>query len=194
MPRIKYKPQNIEIMKILRTNSADYKVVVNQDGTLNITNLTKNNAAIPNAGAFIVSMGGIEGVLNRCKDMTEQQYAEGLAKRKLQKEESIKKAAERRIETERLLKAEYDTAFSGNVTETNIENITILLRYLNSMNWGAWRFPKMTIGYTCNQYDCDGRWATTIKLDRPIEIDGVMVDRFQTGVPVGHLTKYHRIR
>ncbi len=181
-------------MKILRTNSADYKVIVNQDGTLNITNLTKNNATIPNAGAFIVSMGGIEGVLNRCKDMTEQQYAEDLTQRKLQKEESIKEDDERRIETERLLKAEYDTAFSGNVTETNIENITILLCYLNSMNWGTWSLPKMTIGYTCNQYDCDGRTATTITLDRPIEIDGAMVDRFQAGAPIGHLTKYYRVR
>lgn len=58
-------------MKILKTNSTDYRVEVNEDGTLLITNLRKNNEPIQNAGAFIVSMGGIESILNKCEDMTE---------------------------------------------------------------------------------------------------------------------------
>ena len=45
-------------MKILKTNKTDYKVVVNQDGTLAITDLRKSNTPIQNPGALIVSMGG----------------------------------------------------------------------------------------------------------------------------------------
>ena len=37
-------------MKILRTNKTDYKVVENQDGTLTITDLRKNNEPIKNPG------------------------------------------------------------------------------------------------------------------------------------------------
>ena len=51
----------------------------------------------------------------------------------------------------------------------------------------------MTIGYTCNQYDCDGKTATTIKLDRPIEYYGEQVSQFQHGAPSGHLRNYRRI-
>lgn len=55
------------------------------------------------------------------------------------------------------------------------------------------RCKEMSIGYQCNQYDCDGRQATTIKLDTPIQYNGEMVYQFQTGAPRGHLNKYHRI-
>ena len=51
----------------------------------------------------------------------------------------------------------------------------------------------MTIGYQCNQYDCDGKMATTIKLDEPIMVAGEMGTMFQYGAPRGHLTKYERI-
>uniref|UniRef100_A0AB33J1E9 Uncharacterized protein n=1 Tax=Prevotella sp. GTC17254 TaxID=3236794 RepID=A0AB33J1E9_9BACT len=168
-------------MKILKTNSAEYKVTVNEDGTLNITNLCKNNAPIQNAGVFIQSMGGMESVLHKCKEMTEEQYAEELSERKRQREAAAKRAAEREFEREQQIKAEYDAAFSGEVTETTIENVTILLNYLNSMNWGVWKLPKMTIGYKCCQYNCDGRLATTITLDRPINYDGEMLRKFIVG-------------
>lgn len=76
---------------------------------------------------------------------------------------------------------------------TTYENIGIVLRYLNTSNCGGWKLPAMTIGYSCNQYDCDGKQASTMTLDNPIEIDGEMVDKFVVGAPLGHLTKYHRV-
>lgn len=181
-------------MKIFKTNSTDYRVEVNEDGTLLITNLRKKNEPIQNAGAFIVSMGGIESILNKCEDMTEEQYAEQLAEYKQEKETVAKIAAERIVRQEHKIKAEYDAAFSAEVTEATVENVTILLRYLNSINWGAWELPKMTIGYTCNQYDCDGRQATTITLDKPIKYGDEMLRKFVVGGGPRHLVHYTQLR
>ena len=181
-------------MKNLKTNSTDYRVEVNEDGTLLITNLRKNNEPIQNAGAFIVSMGGIESILNKCEDMTEEQYAEQLAEYKQEKETVAKIAAERIVRQEHKIKAEYDAAFSAEVTEATVENVTILLRYLNSINWGAWELPKMTIGYICNQYDCDGRQATTITLDKPIKYGDEMLRKFVVGGGPRHLVHYTQLR
>ena len=52
----------------------------------------------------------------------------------------------------------------------------------------------MTIGYSCTQYDCDGKQATTIKLDEPIEYDGKFLSKFEVGAPHRHLMKYQKIR
>lgn len=88
---------------------------------------------------------------------------------------------------------EYHAVFNGDTVETTVENIRTLLRYLNDINWGVWQLPSMTIGYSCHQYDCDGKTATTIKLDRPIEYRGEKVTKFQYGAPSGHLRDYCRI-
>lgn len=126
--------------------------------------------------------------------MTEEQYAEQLAEYKQEKETVAKIAAERIVRQEHKIKAEYDAAFSAEVTETTVENVTILLRYLNSINWGAWELPKMTIGYICNQYDCDGRQATTITLDKPIKYGDEMLRKFVVGGGPRHLVHYTQLR
>ena len=82
----------------------------------------------------------------------------------------------------------------GGVLESNSGNIYLLLEYLNTQNWGGWELPKMTIGYSCAQYDCDGKQATTIKLDEPIEYDGKFLSKFEVGAPHRHLMKYQKIR
>lgn len=82
----------------------------------------------------------------------------------------------------------------GGVLESNFANIYLLLEYLNTQNWGGWELPKMTIGYSCAQYDCDGKQATTIKLDEPIEYDGKFLSKFEVGAPHRHLMKYQKIR
>lgn len=181
-------------MKILRTNKTDYKVVENQDGTLTITDLRKNNEPIKNPGVLIVSMGGINGVLLRCEEISKEDYAEEIETRKIEKEKTTQKIAKDRLEWERQIKSEFDEAFSGGITESTIENITILLRYLNSVNWGTWHLPKMTIGYTCNQYDCNGKKATTIILNTPINYYGEMLTKFVIGGGPRHLMDYTQLR
>jgi len=64
---------------------------------------------------------------------------------------------------------------------------------LNTVNWGVWHLPKMTIGYSCHQYDCNGKTATTIKLDTPIKYWDKPETMFVYGNPRGHLEKYSKI-
>lgn len=75
-----------------------------------------------------------------------------------------------------------------------IENITAILHYYK-MQESVGELLPMTIGYSCNDYDCDGKYAVAIKLDRPIVYneDGDMSDRFVCGAPHGHLMNYKRI-
>lgn len=73
-----------------------------------------------------------------------------------------------------------------NVTE---ENLKIVMNYLRRVNWGGWSLPAMDIGYSANQYDCDGKIAVTVTLDKPLN----GVKKFQMGAPRGHLEKYKRI-
>lgn len=81
----------------------------------------------------------------------------------------------------------------GATVESTPHNIYVLLSYLNTQNWGTWNLPKMTIGYKCNQYDCDGKQVTTIILDKPILYKGEMLSHFQVGAPRGHLTQYAKL-
>jgi hypothetical protein len=79
------------------------------------------------------------------------------------------------------------------VIPATVDNIRTLLNHLNSNNWGGWTLPKLSIGYSANQYDCDGQSATTITLDEKIEFEGELVDKFVVGAPRGHLNKYQML-
>lgn len=103
-------------------------------------------------------------------------------KERKERNEKIQKAHEAEIEEAKKL-------FQLDVIETNIENLRKVMMVLNAQNWGSWRLPKMSIGYSANQYDCDGKTATTIKLDKPV--DGKTMYSFNA--PRGHLTKYTNI-
>lgn len=108
---------------------------------------------------------------------------------------------ERHIRYQQKREAEWKELVKLDVIPTTYRNISIVLRHLNEQNWGSWELPKMSIGYSCNQYDCDGKIATTMKLDQPIDITDYtdspdslpeMVSMFQVGAPHGHLMKYRR--
>lgn len=181
-------------MKVIKTNTRDVKVTVNEDGTLSLLDLTNGCKPMPNAGAFIVGAGGIDEVLRRCEEMNEDEYLADVAARKAAKEAAKAKSAQERMGYAEKLKAEYNTTFAGETTESNIDNITLLLRYLNTMNWGSWKLPKMSIGYKCAQHDCGGQLATTIVLDRPLQYDGRMVKAFKVGGGANYLRNYTLLR
>lgn len=159
--------------------------------------------AYENAGALITSVGGIEKFLSLCvdekhyKETTDfyayQQTDEYKAAERARKESAIKAKTEREIRVAKEREEAYNTLIQNGTIETNFENIATVLKYLNTKNWGGWSLPEMTIGYSCNQYDCDGKIATTMKLDTPINVDDKMINKFVFGAPVGHLTKYKRI-
>ena len=104
------------------------------------------------------------------------------------KKNKLKEEAEKEYE---VLKVKYE------VIPTTIENIRIILAYLNTINWGLWRLPSMSIGYKCNQHDCEGKTATTMVLDEPISDEEYGIENetmFVFGNPHGFLNKYQKIR
>lgn len=181
-------------MKVIKTNTRDCKVIVNEDGTLGIFDLTNGGKPMPDAGAFIGGAGGIDAILRRCEEMSEDEYLADVAARKAAKETAKAKSTQERLGYEEKLKAKYKAAFANETTESNIDNIKLLLHYLNTMNWGSWELPKMSIGYKCAQHDCGGQLATTIVLDRPIRYDGRMVKAFKFGGGVHYLRNYTLLR
>ena len=175
----------------LRTNSRVLDVVVNNDGTITITCEGK---PINNPGQFVLQMGGIDAVLRRCKEYTAAEW-----QAELEREQSAKLAAKvaARQRCEQLIK-EHELAYHevfgvGDVVETTPRTIYILLSYLNDNSWGSWKLPKMSIGYRCNQYDCDGKQATTITLDKAIDYDGRPTRLFEVGAPIRHLTRFQKL-
>lgn len=77
---------------------------------------------------------------------------------------------------------------------STIENIYTMLRYFRLH--GVGELPMMTIGYSCNEYDCGGkRPAVAVKLDEAILVneDGEMSDRIVYGASPRHLGKYYHI-
>ena len=200
---------NFEIMatKIFRTKRVIYRVEKNENGTLdiyreyfslkNMDSWQHDGRKFDNAGSLIITAGGIDGLLNQCEDVENLEAM--IAEMNVVKAEirAKAKAEHERQATERqnIAEAEYHQLFDGkDVVETNAKTVYALLRYLNTQNWGLWHLPKMTIGYACHQYDCDGKTATTIKLDKPISVCGEMGTMFEYGAPFGHLTKYKPIR
>ena len=175
----------------LKTNTRVMDVVVNNDGTITIT---CNHEPINNPGQLIIQMGGVAAVIARCKEYTDADWQAELEREEAAKL-AAKDAAKQRAE---LLIKEHEVAYHevfGNedVVETTPKNIYILLSYLNDISWGCWELPKMSIGYRCDQYDCDGKLATTITLDKAIVYDGRPTRFFEVGAPVRHLMKYKKL-
>lgn len=191
--------------KVYRTKRVIYRVEKNEDGTLAIYReyaSTKNQGfwqkdgrLAKDAGLMIKNAGGIDAFLQNCEEVEDmKQFVHDLnVEKKAIRERALKQRAEQTAQREAMAKADYERLFANEVTESNEETVGALLRYLNTQNWGLWRLPKMSIGYSCNQYDCDGKQATTIKLDTPIIVNDEPGTMFQVGAPFGHLTKYRRI-
>ena len=192
--------------KIFKTKRVIYRVEKNENGTLdiyreyfslkNMDHWEHDGRPFKNAGSLIITAGGIDGLLSQCEDV-EDIEAMVTELNQVKKEIRRKAAAERlRQQTAATTLAEdsYHRLFDGlDVVETKADTVYALLRYLNTKNWGTWTLPKMSIGYQCNQYDCDGKTATTIKLDAPISVAGKMGTKFVYGAPRGHLENYERI-
>lgn len=192
--------------KIFRTARVIYRVEKNENGTLDIyreyyslkkmDHWNKDGRKFDNAGSLIITAGGIEGLLSKCEEVDD---IEGMVARLNEEKKSVReKASQMRLRQEQVqssaAETEYHRLFDGvDVIETNAKTVYALLRYLNTVNWGVWNLPKMSVSYTCNQYDCGGRTATTIKLDEPIMVGGSMGKQFVYGAPRGHLAQYERI-
>lgn len=149
------------------------------------------------AGILIGSIGGCDIFWQHC--ITREQYEEVIARREAERSpERVAARKEEKFRREAEIAASITAEFEklkaeGSPIQTTPENIGVVLRYLNTMNWGAWELPAMSVSYSANQYDCDGNLAATMTLDEPIIIDGEEVSRFVVGAPFGHLNNYRRV-
>ena len=178
---------------ILITNSR-VLAVENNSGILKITDTEGNE--IKNPGLFVNTMGGIDEILRRCQqtEKSAKEVADGIEAAK-----AAKKAANAlRIEAEKAtVIKDYEALKSEGTIETTSKNIKIVLRYLNTQNWGLWELPTMSIGYKVCQYQVgknEENTATTITLDTPILYNGKRASKFVVGAPVRYLPLYTHLR
>lgn len=149
-----------------------------------------------NAGSLIASFRDHSSFWERC--ITKEEFDKRIAQFEFSRSpEAVAQRREvekKRAEAERAAaKKEFEAlAASGSPIPATYENIAIVLRWLNTQNWGTWTLPALSIGYSAQQYDCDGKIATTITLNRPIYVGGEPVSKFVHGAPHGHLLKYQR--
>ena len=101
---------------------------------------------------------------------------------------------ERTAQREQEINEAWDSIKDMKPIPSTIENIYTMLRYFRLH--GVGELPMMTIGYSCNEYDCGGkRPAVAVKLDEAIIVneDGEMSDRIVYGASPRHLGKYYHI-
>lgn len=152
--------------------------------TIELVDFSKINdqqAAAINSEYNWMSIGEHESV-----DTAYQSFIELSAKNRAQRhsENEILKS-----ENDKRKEAEWNSIKDMEVIPATLENIRIVLQYLNGMNWGGWKLPKMSIGYSAAQYDCDGVLASTMSFNSPIEGQ----TKFKVGGKNGHLNKYQAL-
>lgn len=167
-----------------------YQITKNDDGTVTFYPEDKN------AGMIIMQRGGVQGFLSACieDERDYEAFCQDFQRIKEAKEEhrsyirnqnaKVKAEAAKRYYLAMLEK------YEGKAIDTTAENLRILMRYLQTINWGVWELPRLTQGYSANQYDCDGKTAVTITLDQGIESDGKIIRKLQYGAPIRYLPKY----
>lgn len=183
-----------------RTTTQFINVIKNEDGTLSIFN---QDGQIENAGHFIASMGGIDAVLKRCEEYSgsfadfvseiKEREAIKRTQREIQNTGMMQRIVKIREERELKEEAEWLSISGLKIIPATVDNIRILLTHLNKSNWGTWNLPSLSIGYSANQFDCDGVSAATIVLDKAIDFEGKMIDKFKVGGKRGYLVKYQSL-
>ncbi len=173
------------------------KVEQNQDGTLNLTNY-HDGTPFADAGMLIKSTGSIDNFLALCIDEERakaRMEAQRICATPEYRKEQARRSAQRAAEREALATIQHKAAFDAlpRPIPATYDNIGVVLRYLRDQNYGTVDLPSMTIGYTFNMYDCDGKLAAAMVMDKDIIEDGENFGRkFQVGAPSGHLMKYRR--
>ena len=191
------------------TNKATYLVEKTNDvkNPLLLTKVTVCNSWLANpevcknAGSLIGS--NVDEFLSKC--VSEEEHEKYLhryetpeaqaireanrAKREAQKAERAQKA----IQFKEQLKREFEALWSQNLIEVNEESVKTILFYSHYFEMPEFRGKKFTIGFSVNEYDCDGKIAIAMKLDKKIRVYDVLTNKIVVGAPHGHLTKYTRI-
>ena len=181
--------------KFFISKNLTLKVEKNDDGALCLTDYNDGKPYI-NVGTLINCNGSREQFFARCLDAEE--FQRRMEQRRYQqspeyRKEQARKQAERNVIAAAQHKAAFDALPSP--IPVTYENIGIALKYLRDQPYGCVQLPSMTVGYSFNQYDCDGHLAAAMILDEDLIEDGENLGRrFVVGAPLGHLTNYKRCR
>ena len=179
-----------------------YLITKNEDGTVTFFPEEKN------AGSIIKQRGGVAEFLNFCTEDA-RSYEEFVKDRELvaKKQKEYRDAMRLKnanAEKEMIMKAydellakygmDIDHIDKSVTVDATVKNLYIIMRYMRINNWGMWKLPRLSQGYSFHQYDCDGKTAVTITLDEGITTEeGKIVKKLQYGAPMGHLSKYTNI-
>lgn len=179
-----------------------YLITKNDDGTLTFFPEEKN------AGALIMQRGGISKFLEYCIE-DERSYDEFCKDVQLVKQKQREYRAEMRLQNANAEKAAVANAYNamlanygmsiGNIDKSieidaTKDNLYVLMRYLRTIPLSQWQLPKLSQGYTANQYDCEGKIAVTITLSEGLLSDDLkIIKKLQYGAPMGHLSNYTNI-
>lgn len=175
----------------IRAKKANYFFTQNEDGSLNVT---RWGEAIGNAGQIINALGGIEAMMNKAEATDFESFEQVAEMRKAEMEKQQVLACAHATAKNAGISKAYEALKSQGTIPVTIDNLRVVMAFLNSQNWGSWELPKMSIGYSANQYDCDGHQVTTITLDEAIECDGEMISKFKFGnAGRGHLEGYRLV-
>ena len=173
-----------------------YQITKNDDGTVTFYPEEKS------AGSIIMQRGGVAEFLAHCIE-DERSYDEFKNDTQLIKKKQSEYRSEMRmqnaIKKNKEIHDKYlalldkyginpDLPKEGGVIEATAENLTILMRYLQTINWGLWRLPRLSQGYTAHQHECGGTNAVVVVLDKGIESDGKLYKKLQYGAPMGYLS------
>lgn len=175
---------------IAKSSGSVFTVWRKGDGTLLVK---RDGKPFRDAGKFIMSMGGVETLLSKCctKNELERQLEEKRAQKERKRLESAilhREEAENSLATLSQLQA----ASQDGVIETTPANLRIVAKYMRFNN--PYTLPSMSIGYSADTYDCDGKIAVAFRLDAPIDIDGESVSKIAFFAPMGHLTNYYKLK
>lgn len=179
---------------IIETQKSFYSVIKNDDGSL-ILKKGVNQKEICNPGQTIFNMGGVQGVIDKCK---EYKSLESFLDFRNDRDEKVRierhrrnvEWEEQRAKRDKEDEAKINALLSLKIIPATMDNIELIIAWLNRQNWGAWSLPKMSIGYSAQQYDCDGKQVTVMKFDKKIDGENM----FKTPAPKRHLEKYQTIR
>ena len=179
-----------------------YLITKNDDGTLTFFPEEKNT------GAIIMQRGGIQGFLAHCIEdsrpydefkndvqLVKQKQREYRDAMRLQNADAEKTAVANAYNA---MLANYGMSI-GNIDKSikidaTRDNLYTLMRYLRTIPLSQWQLPKLSQGYTANQYDCEGKIAVTITLNQGLLTDDLkIIKKLQYGAPMGHLTNYTNI-
>lgn len=164
----------------LQTLSTTYYFYQNLDGTLT---LTKWGVPAEHAGKIIKNMGGIVAFMQRAEPTGYSSFDEVREDRERELDMIKKRKAERFAQWAADAQSAYKELVCMYPDEipVTIGNLRIVLAYLHSQESWNWHLPDLSVGYSADQYDCDGRRLTAIRLDAPIECRGRMISKFKYG-------------